>query len=1015
MFARFQDIKHGAIDDTGMSLNNVEAALNRVTLASGENMSIVNRHTGEFRDFSDVLKELYTVWDDLTEIEQANISKAMAGVRQREIFLTLMENEEMILGLLSESRDSDGLAAERYAIYLEGVESAQNKARASWEEMWQTTIDSSLVTAFYDASAGASEFITQLGGLTDALSLLFALLAGGAFAAGGLNTFISANPWVAIVTAISAATLAIVDFVTELNAHEEEAGRVVGELVRKTAEESDNFDDVVTEYVNSLDRIKQAYEDAPAWAKPFINQQDILDNALKEMLPLIAKNSGSWEEWISNLSKVAKATGYAVDQNGKLTYEMNVHGETITMQAEGFKLLDRTMFSLNEELDEYIYRQKLLREIAGENITRMSEFNEVFEKLLEMTSGEGAGDVGIDNLVQGFSDLNRMFREGVLAPDEYFEQIEQQLDILDMTDVFRNNDEAASLFFTGLVEGSTESLGHINELWQSGELSFSQYTDSLSELGDVFIRIGEISETFLGTDNVVSQAISNITDGVNSLREAQEMNVIVQDTMRQVTEEGLEFGTRAYNEQMELVAHAMEASGIMYTEANGNALRSANDILGYLTRVDGSFQILANQSANTTGQMIEAVVNGAGSMIVRLADMIDSFNASINFVPILDMGTINILGANLPWPNRLSIEVGADISVSRPTIGSGWGGLSEYGNQKAKSLTDMLRDVGSNFETFQRDFGAGDYGEGVFGEPRTFKSAAQEAENYADTLGSLTHTYNEAKQAAIDAEKEKEKASKAGAAAAKKAADEAEKAFKAQQDAEKDALKEKLRAYKAVIDTRKELLKTMQDELDYQRKLSAKQSDLSRLQAEIEEIRLDDSEEAAARRRALEEEVAEVTLDIAEAQADRRIDIQEAALDAEYQNYKRYIESKIANIDAIGTGTRVSMPSYHTGGIVDGKGSNEVVAKLLSGELVTTQSQMESFINTLLPSMLGTSAEMYGGDGMIIENLMPITVTGNLDSTVLPEINRIADRVVERLNQNMQRRGLTRNANAFLT
>jgi len=52
---------------------------------------------------------------------------------------------------------------------------------------------------------------------------------------------------------------------------------------------------------------------------------------------------------------------------------------------------------------------------------------------------------------------------------------------------------------------------------------------------------------------------------------------------------------------------------------------------------------------------------------------------------------------------------------------------------------------------------------------------------------------------------------------------------------------------------------------------------------------------------------------------------------------------------------------------------------------------------------------------MIIENLMPITVTGNLDSTVLPEINRIADRVVERLNQNMQRRGLTRNANAFLT
>ena len=79
MFARFQDIKSGAIDSTGMSINNVADALSRVTLASGKNIEILDRQTGQFRGFSDILSELYTVWDDLNEIEQANISKAMAG------------------------------------------------------------------------------------------------------------------------------------------------------------------------------------------------------------------------------------------------------------------------------------------------------------------------------------------------------------------------------------------------------------------------------------------------------------------------------------------------------------------------------------------------------------------------------------------------------------------------------------------------------------------------------------------------------------------------------------------------------------------------------------------------------------------------------------------------------------------------------------------------------------------------------------------------------------------------
>lgn len=78
MTARFKDIKSGALDGEG-AINNVEAALSRVTLASGEQMSIMNRQTGKFKDFSVVIEQLSSQWDTLSEKEQSNIIKAIAG------------------------------------------------------------------------------------------------------------------------------------------------------------------------------------------------------------------------------------------------------------------------------------------------------------------------------------------------------------------------------------------------------------------------------------------------------------------------------------------------------------------------------------------------------------------------------------------------------------------------------------------------------------------------------------------------------------------------------------------------------------------------------------------------------------------------------------------------------------------------------------------------------------------------------------------------------------------------
>ena len=78
MTARFRDIKAGALDGEG-AINNVEAALNRVTLASGEQMSIMDKQTGGFKDFTVVIDQLGKEWKNIDTLEQENIIKSVAG------------------------------------------------------------------------------------------------------------------------------------------------------------------------------------------------------------------------------------------------------------------------------------------------------------------------------------------------------------------------------------------------------------------------------------------------------------------------------------------------------------------------------------------------------------------------------------------------------------------------------------------------------------------------------------------------------------------------------------------------------------------------------------------------------------------------------------------------------------------------------------------------------------------------------------------------------------------------
>ena len=108
--------------------------------------------------------------------------------------------------------------------------------------------------------------------------------------------------------------------------------------------------------------------------------------------------------------------------------------------------------------------------------------------------------------------------------------------------------------------------------------------------------------------------------------------------------------------------------------------------------------------------------------------------------------------------------------------------------------------------------------------------------------------------------------------------------------------------------------------------------------------------------------------------------------------------------------------SHHEGDFAGGLQSNEVFAKLLKGEYVATEHQMDNFLRNVLPSIGSNMPKVTSNiGGQNINVSMPITVEGNLDKSVIPDIKNIANQVIAEINRSLISRGYVRPANQSLS
>lgn len=184
ILSRMNNIKVGKFvdDETGEPLNDVEKVLDKV----GISMRDIN---GQFQDSELTIDSIAEKWSTFDKNTQKAISTAVAGTRQINSFMAMMDNWDKVQSFTDAAFNSDGTAQKKFEEnYMTSLEAKTNALKASMENLATTVVSDDMYAGFLDGAKAVTDFVAQTDLLQASLAGLGA--AGGAFALNWIGDMI---------------------------------------------------------------------------------------------------------------------------------------------------------------------------------------------------------------------------------------------------------------------------------------------------------------------------------------------------------------------------------------------------------------------------------------------------------------------------------------------------------------------------------------------------------------------------------------------------------------------------------------------------------------------------------------------------------------------------------------------------------------------------------------------------------------------------------------------------------
>ena len=155
-------------------ISKAETALNAVGVQ-------VRSTAGEFRDMTDIMEDLGKVWNNLNDVQQANISYEIAGTRQTNIIKTLLGYWTEYEDLATKAGDAAGTTLENQGKYEETLDAKTKELSTTMQSFWHNLIgaeEANGALAIFQKVATALDTISSKLGSLGTIGLGAGLFAG---------------------------------------------------------------------------------------------------------------------------------------------------------------------------------------------------------------------------------------------------------------------------------------------------------------------------------------------------------------------------------------------------------------------------------------------------------------------------------------------------------------------------------------------------------------------------------------------------------------------------------------------------------------------------------------------------------------------------------------------------------------------------------------------------------------------------------------------------------------------
>jgi hypothetical protein len=1010
MAARLTNLKLGKLfEGDADTISDVEKALSLVNIK-------IRDTENSFRPMGQVFNEIAQKWGTLNDLEKSAISGAVAGIRQRESFITLMENYNQVLEAQEIALNSAGLATERYQTYLDSAEAAANKFTATWEKLASKVINSDFLIWTINFGTSLLEIIDNLGVLTIALSALATkglivgvvsqytlaiqylskILLGATVSATALNVAIGAITFVAI----AASLYGIIQLVKKAHVS-----------MSDLKDDFDNLSDTTSSNLDELDNLAKRYEVlALKTEKSREDQLELIDvvSTLNTKYGMIVDNVDLYSDAIGNNTKAIYENIEAIKAQ-KLEEANNFYASEKAAYEQSKKFLDDIPEKWSINTEKMVgYKDSEIWDTEKFNAwtdTYTATAQEMLQIYADMAGQEGIkGGYWTRQYEQLLADID--------AAQSLVEEYELFVDVLK---------EAAE--WQGV---STKKEG-ISNFWSekswsegskyAGEATESNYNfvDSVKALSGEIQSATSIYQDYIDSQELSSDQILNIIENYDNYAEL----LTIENGKITLNTQALKDNT------VQKIEDALATAILQRKEGEYNAeLEKQISILDALkTQVIADFDAIAEARAKETAEAAKAQVAEIQAKAAEIKEQAyqDLLQITINMLRQKKQAEIDALQAQLDSYKAI-IDAEKELIEQKEKE-------RDYDKEKAER-NEKIANIEAELAEAQFDTSE----EGIARKLDLEEKLKEEKEG----LDELEHDRSiELQEDALDTEYEKYE--KIINKKIKKLEQYLEETGTITQDAIALLSSRSDEFYQSLIEWNRQFGSGVDEDIvgAWQRAFNAMVAYAQAAQqlgvgdgitiGNLDDEGTGDQGDLSGERVKINSKDGDMVTGY---QTSSGIAVETQLKEGRYYTVAEYKSGAKAAyrikgydednnpIDTWIKSKNIVFETFHEGlekGVVGGKSDKygEVFANLLKGEYVINPQQIKDYVTTIFPKSVNAIVKGNNGGEIKMGDFMPMIIQGNLDSSVLPEVKKMISEGLKEFDHTLKKRGIFRSAKNY--